>query len=60
MEKMLTTKEVSEILHMGINQTRTLINRKDFPKIKVSERKWIIPEGEFNDWIHRMTYKDLS
>lgn len=60
MEKTLTTKEVAEILHMGINQTRALINRKDFPKIKVGERKWIIPEEDFEKWMHQMVYKDLS
>lgn len=60
MVRMLSTKEVSERLHMGINQTRTLINRKDFPKIKIGERKWIIPEDEFEKWIHQMLYKDLS
>lgn len=45
---------------MGINQTRNLINRKDFPKIKVGERKWIIPEDEFDKWMHSNLYKDLS
>ncbi len=60
MTRMLTTKEVSQILHMGINQTRNLINRKDFPKIKVGERKWIIPEDEFDRWVHSNLYKDLS
>lgn len=60
MPKTLTTKEVAAILHMGINQTRELIKRKDFPKIKVGERKWIIYEDEFEKWLHQMTYKDLS
>ena len=60
MMRMLSTKEVAQILNMGINQTRNLINRKDFPKIKVGERKWIIPEDEFNKWIQTNLYKDLS
>ena len=60
MTAMLTTKDVAQKLHMGINQTRNLINRKDFPKIKVGERKWIIPEDELDKWIHANLYKDLS
>lgn len=60
MGKLLTTKEVAQELHMGINQTRELIRRKDFPKIKVGERKWIIPQEEFEEWIHKNVYKDLT
>lgn len=60
MTKMLTTQEVAEKLHMGINQTRELINRKDFPKVKISPRKWLIPEDTLDEWIHRNICKDIS
>lgn len=60
MTKMLTTKEVAEKLNMGINQTRAMINRKDFPKVIVGPRKWLIPEDTLDEWIHKNLYKDLS
>lgn len=52
MTKMLSTKEVAEKLGMGINKTREIINRKDFPKIIVGPRKWLIPEDSLDEWIH--------
>ena len=60
MTNILTTKEVADKLHMGINQTRELINRKDFPKVKVGRRKWLIPENALDEWISRNLGKDLS
>jgi excisionase family DNA binding protein len=60
MTNMLTTKEVASKLHMGINQTRDLINRKDFPKVKIGQRKWLIPEDTLDEWIHKNLGKDLS
>ncbi len=53
-----TTKEVSQILGIGINKTRKLINRKDFPKITYG-RNWIIPKKEFEEWLSRNIGKDL-
>lgn len=52
MTKMLSTKEVAEKLGMGINKTRDIINRKDFPKVIVGPRKWLIPEDSLDKWIH--------
>ena len=60
MISMLSTLEVSKKLHMGINQTRQLIRRKDFPKIIIGKRKYLIPENELENWISRNLYKDLS
>lgn len=60
MTNILTTKEVADKLHMGINQTRELINRKDFPKVKVGQRKWLIPEDALDEWISRNLGRDLS
>lgn len=59
MQNILTTKEVSEKLHMGINQTRNLIRRKDFPKITYG-RKWIIPEEELEKWIIKNMGKKIK
>ena len=59
MTRSLTTKEVSEKLNLGINQTRDIIKRKDFPKITYG-RKWIIPEDEFDKWVARNIGKRLK
>ena len=56
MNKILSTKDVASILGMGINQTRELIKRKDFPKITIG-KKWLIPEDALNDWINQSVYK---
>ena len=58
MQNILSTKEVSQKLHMGINQTRELIKRKDFPKIIIG-RKYIIPEDELEKWVIKNLGKTL-
>ena len=40
--KFLTVQDVKDRLGIGINQTRQLVTRKDFPKIKIG-RKNLIP-----------------
>ncbi len=57
--KFLTVQDVKDRLGIGINQTRQLVNRKDFPKIKIG-RKNLIPEQEFEDWIHNSIYKEYK
>ena len=59
MTNILTTKDVAERLHMGINQTRDLIRRDDFPKITVG-KKWLIPEDALEEWIKRSVYKKFN
>ena len=53
MQKILTVKDVKEILGCGINQAYALVNQEDFPKVKIG-RKICIPEDEFEKWI--LTY----
>lgn len=60
---MLTTKEVAEKLGMGINKTREIINRVDFPKIIVGPRKRLIPEDALDEWFfhnHNEVWKPLK
>ena len=60
MSKMLSTKEVAEKLNMGINQTRQLIKKANFPKIIIGKRKWIIPEDALDEWIKKNLYHNIS
>lgn len=50
MEEMMTVKEISKLLGLGINQTYSLVKRDDFPKIKIN-RQYIIPRDKFIQWI---------
>ena len=59
MQNILTTKDVSIKLRMGINQTRDLIRMNDFPKITVG-RKWIIPEDELEKWLEKNLCKTIK
>lgn len=50
-QQILTIRDVSQILHIGINQARSLVHRKDFPKIVIGKKKCIIPQAAFNEWL---------
>ncbi len=54
-----TVAEVAEILKLGINQTRSLVQRDDFPKIKFG-RIYRIPKEEFTAWVHKSIGKYYS
>ena len=50
MQKILTVKDVKEILGCGINRAYDIVNQRDFPKIKIGKR-FYIPEDEFEKWL---------
>ena len=50
MSKMLTVKEVQDLLRLNKNTIYKLINLSGFPKIKIGG-KTLIPEDELNDYI---------
>ena len=52
---MISVKELQERFHIGKNQAYQLVNRPDFPKIKIG-RKLMIPEEELSKWITRNAY----
>ena len=53
MQRILTVKDIKEILGCGINQAYALVNQEDFPKVKIGKRMYI-PEAEFEKWM--LTY----
>ena len=55
MEKYLTVKEVAEILRMGKTMAYELVNKPDFPSVKIG-KKILIPESEFE----RFWYKQYT
>ncbi|MBM3154376.1 MAG: helix-turn-helix domain-containing protein [Chloroflexi bacterium] len=50
MEKLLTTKEVADILRLRVETVTRKAEQGLLPAIKVGGR-WRIPEGRFSDWL---------
>lgn len=53
---MLTVKEVSEALGIGINQAYALVKQEDFPSMKINQQ-FFIPKEEFYEWINNNVNK---
>ena len=47
---MMTVKEVSEAMGIGINQAYKLVKQKDFPCMRI-EQQYFIPKDAFYNWI---------
>lgn len=54
--KMLNTKDVSEILGVGINLTRKIMKLPSFPKIMIGKKKCLVSEEALKKWIEESTY----
>ena len=50
--QVLSVKDISTILGIGINQARALVNRKDFPAIQIGKKKRIVPREAFMEWLN--------
>lgn len=48
---MLTVADVQKVLGIGKNAAYELIYQKNFPVLKLGERKIRIPKNAFVDWI---------
>jgi excisionase family DNA binding protein len=59
MKEYITPEQVSEILHLGRNTTYKLINRPDFPKIKLG-RSFRIPKEDFERYMDHYLYKSID
>lgn len=59
MQKILTVKDVKEILGCGINRAYDIVNQRDFPKITIGRRMYI-PEEEFEKWMHTYLRKEYK
>lgn len=49
-KKMLTPKEVSEIIGIGMNNTYKLFKIKGFPKIQIG-KKFFVDENDLNNFL---------
>lgn len=59
MNDFLTVNDLQKILHLGRNKTYELVNRPDFPKLKIG-RKILIPKEKFNKYIESKCYSIIK
>lgn len=53
-------KDLTYLLGIGENQVYTLINRTDFPTVRLTERKVIIPVADLKQWLHKQVELKLE
>ena len=54
MEKMVyTIKETSQLLGIAVSAVRALCLREDFPAIRVSPRRIVIPAQGLQEWLRK-------
>jgi len=52
-----TVKEAAIYAGIGINHMYALCNQADFPVIKLSTRRFIIPKVKFDEWLLKKAEK---
>lgn len=57
-EKMLTAKDIQELLGCGRNKVYQIINSGTIPKIQIG-KQYYIPESEYNKWVNRNLHKQI-
>ena len=50
--KMLEAQDIKEILGIALGSVYKLMKQKGFPSIRVSARRWIVPEEAFRKWLN--------
>lgn len=55
----LTVKELQKYLRLGKNKTYALVQQKDFPTIRLSNRI-LIPKKQLDEWLNRYMYKSYD
>ena len=59
MQKILTVKDIKDVLGCGMNRAYDIVNQRDFPKIKIGKRIYI-PEDEFENWLKTYLRKEYK
>jgi len=57
--KVLKVKDIKDSLGCGINRAYEIVNQKDFPKIKIGRRFYILND-EYEKWLHDYTRKEYK
>ncbi|MCR5011947.1 MAG: helix-turn-helix domain-containing protein [Lachnospiraceae bacterium] len=54
--KVLTVRELGNVLHIGRDKAYALIKSKGFPSICIGNR-YIVTEQALNEWLHQYEHK---
>ena len=49
--KMLEAQDIKEILGIALGSVYKLMKQPDFPAIRVSARRYVVPEDAFRKWL---------
>ena len=52
---MLEARDISNILGIALANAYKLMKRPDFPAIRVSARRYVVPEDAFRKWLEDQT-----
>lgn len=55
--EVLTVKDIKESLGCGINRAYSIVNQRDFPKVKIGNR-YYIPKDEYEKWFKSYIRKE--
>ena len=58
-EEYLTPKDIEKILGFSKKKTYAIINKADFPKIRIG-RDIRIPKSKFENFMEKLLYKDYK
>ena len=50
-----SVSEIAEMLGIGRNIAYELVNRVDFPAVRVGERRIVVPIDKFKSWLDKQT-----
>lgn len=50
--KMIEAQDIKEIMGMALANVYKLMKRPDFPAIRISARRYVVPEEAFRKWLN--------
>ena len=61
MEKLaFSVTEMAEALSIGRNVAYELVNRSDFPKVKIGDRRIVIPVDRLKQWLEMQSQSEQN
>lgn len=59
-KKVYNIDEVAEVLGISVPTAHALAKRKDFPSMRVGERRIVVPIEAFDRWLNEECWKQKS
>lgn len=57
-QKTMSVQEVANALGISRTTAYEVVNRADFPAIRVSPRRIVVPVSEFNEWLKKEAWNN--